>query len=127
MLIDDIKKEIVMGEDDGLILSFGEYDEMRQGLIKIKYPNLVVEESQNEYVKSFIEEEKDRWDLKNMMEAHNPRVSMRCPHCGKSLNVGVYPGCEDAIYDGFGGKIASHKKVCDCKGMFFVNRFIVNS
>lgn len=124
MLIDDVRKGINMGWDEELVISFDEYDKMQQGLMKIKHHNLVVEEPCNRHVKSFIKAEEDKARLANLMEALNPRVIMKCPHCGKSLNVGVYPGCEDTIYDGFGGKIGSHKKICGCGGVFFVNRHI---
>jgi hypothetical protein len=116
-----------MGWNKELTISFDEYGRMQKKLMGVRHPNLIAEEPQNEQVKNFIKGEKDRWALKNLMEVYDPRVSMKCPHCGKSLNVGVYPGCEDAIYDGFGGKIRSHKKICSCGKIFFINRFTTNS
>ena len=126
MLISDIEKEITLTKDEELAISFDEYNRMQQGLMKIKHPNLVIEGPDNKYVKNFIKAEEDKIRFINLMEALNPRVLMKCPHCGKSLNVGVYPGCEDSICDGFGGKIGIHRKICGCGKTFFVNRFITN-
>jgi len=103
-MINGIKEYMIMGEGKIWALGLDKVDETQK----------------DKQIKDFIKRKEDRWAFENLMLAVESRVSMKCPHCRKSLNVGVYSGCEDAIYDGFGKKIKSHKKICDCGRTFFV-------
>ena len=65
IIINDCERDIVLHNE--LIVSFDEYARMQEALMKIRHPNLVIDEPRNKWVQSFIKSENDKHTLKNLM------------------------------------------------------------
>jgi len=65
IIINDCEREIVISNE--LIISFDEYNRMREALMKIKHPNLIIEKPRNKWVQNFIKSENDKHSLRNLM------------------------------------------------------------
>ena len=65
--INDCEREIVIS--NGLIISFDEYGRLREALMKIKHPNLIIDSPRNKWVQNFIKLEDDKHGLNNLMKA----------------------------------------------------------
>jgi len=67
IIINDCEREIVIRNE--LIISFDEYNRMQEALMKIKHPNLTIEEPQNKSVQNFIKSENDKHSFRNLMKS----------------------------------------------------------
>lgn len=67
ILIDDCESSVVIGGD--LSISYDEIDRMNQALMKLRHPNLAIDELQNRWTRDFVKRVDDVRQLDSLMKS----------------------------------------------------------